>query len=253
MKVLVACEFSGVVRRAFRALGHNAWSCDLLPAEDNSEFHIQGDVLTLKTGGFACLRWNWDLMIAHPPCTDLAVSGARYFAQKRADGRQQKALAFVQSLLDAPIDRIALENPVSVISSYIRKPDQIIQPWQFGHPESKATCLWLKNLQPLVPTKVLQPEWAKNPDGSDYRDAKGKRYSPTHYFSGRMQRDNGQLMLIEDARSRQRARWANQTTSGQNKLPPSPDGWKLRSRTYTGIAQAMAQQWGALVPATIPC
>lgn len=240
MRVLVACEFSGVVRRAFRDRGHDAWSCDLLPAEDNSEFHIQDDAIETAYG------LQWDLMIAHPPCTHLAVSGARYFAQKRADGRQQAALDFVRQLLDAPVEKIALENPVSIISTHIRKPNQVIQPYQFGHPESKATCLWLKNLPPLVPTKVLEPEWAKNPDGTDFRDCKGKRYSPTHYFAGRMQRDNGQLMLIEDARSQQKARWANQTPSGQNKLGPSPDRAKIRSRTYQGIAEAMAEQWGNL-------
>jgi len=149
MRVLVGCEFSGTVRRAFRQLGHDAWSCDLLPADDGSEHHIQGDALPVLTAG-------WDLMICHPPCTHLAVSGARYFAAKRADGRQQAALDFVQALLDAPIPRIALENPVSIISTKIRKPDQIIQPFQFGHPETKATCLWLKNLPPLTPTNVVE-------------------------------------------------------------------------------------------------
>lgn len=149
MRVLVACEFSGVVRRAFQDLGHEAWSCDLLPAEDGSDWHYQGDVLGIIGQG------NWDLMIAHPPCTDLAVSGARWFPQKRADGSQQRALDFVRALLDAPIPRIALENPVSIISSAIRKPDQIIQPWQFGHGEVKATCLWLKGLPKLVPTDIV--------------------------------------------------------------------------------------------------
>jgi hypothetical protein len=149
MRVLVACEFSGVVRRAFQDLGHEAWSCDLLPAEDGSDWHYQGDVLGIIGQG------NWDLMIAHPPCTDLAVSGARWFPQKRADGSQQRALDFVRALLDAPIPRIALENPISIISSAIRKPDQIIQPWQFGHGEVKATCLWLKGLPKLVPTDIV--------------------------------------------------------------------------------------------------
>ena len=147
MQVLVACEFSGVVRRAFRERGHNAWSCDLLPAEDSSPFHFQMDIMDVQ------MRGEWDLMIAHPPCTHLAVSGARWFAGK---GREQReALDFVQALLDAPIYRIALENPVSVISTRIRKPDQIIQPWQFGHGETKATCLWLKNLPKLVPTDIV--------------------------------------------------------------------------------------------------
>lgn len=241
MRVLAACEFSGIVRDAFRARGHDAWSCDLLPS-DKSGPHVRGNVLNVISDG-------WDLMVAHPPCTHLAVSGARYFAVKSADGRQQAALDFVRALLDAPVPRIALENPVSIISSRIRKPDQIIQPWQFGHPESKTTCLWLKGLPLLVPTNVLTPEWTKNPDGSDFKDAKGKRYSPTHYYSGRGQ-DAGYPTLFPDARTEQRARWANQTASGQNKLPPSPDRWKLRSRTYQGIADAMAEQWGRLlVPA----
>lgn len=186
MRVLVACEFSGVVRRAFAALGHDAWSCDLLPAEDDSKKHLVGDVRW---------RWHlndgWDLMIAHPPCTHLAVSGARHFAAKQASGVQQEALEFVQTLLDAPIPKIALENPISIISSRIRKPDQIIQPWQFGHGEVKATCLWLKNLPKLVPTNIV--------DG---------RHARVHL------------------------------------MPPSPDRWKERSRTMTGIAEAMATQWG---------
>jgi hypothetical protein len=143
MRVLVACESSGRVRQAFRALGHDAFSCDLLPADDGSPYHIQGDVLGVIEDG-------WDLMIAHPPCTDLAVSGAAWFAGKRH--QQAEALDFVRALMNAPIPRIAIENPVSVISSRIRKPDQIIHPWQFGHMEQKTTCLWLKNLPPLVPT-----------------------------------------------------------------------------------------------------
>jgi hypothetical protein len=188
MRVLVACEFSGTVRRAFRELGHDAWSCDLLDAEDGGE-HIYGDVRQVLGAG-------WDLMIAHPPCTHLAVSGARHFHRKQVE--QAEALEFVQTLMDAPIPRIALENPVSVISSRIRRPDQIIQPYQFGHPESKKTCLWLKGLNPLQPTAVMQ----------------------------------------------MRGQWENQTPSGQNKLGPSPDRWKIRSKTYPGIAHAMATQWG---------
>ena len=188
MKVLVACEFTGTVRRAFRELGHDAWSCDLLDCEDGGE-HIYGDVRQVLGAG-------WDLMIAHPPCTHLAVSGARHFHRKQVE--QAEALEFVRTLMDAPIPRIALENPVSVISSRIRKPDQIIQPYQFGHPESKKTCLWLKGLNPLQPTAVMQ----------------------------------------------MRGRWENQTPSGQNKLGPSPDRWKIRSKTYPGIAHAMATQWG---------
>lgn len=177
-----------MVRRAFRAHGHDAWSCDLLPAEDGSPYHIQDDVLKYLGNG-------WDLMIAHPPCTHLAVSGARYFKDKKE--QQEAALNFVRILLAAPIEKIALENPVSIISSQIRKPDQIIQPYQFGHDASKKTCLWLQNLPKLAPTKII----------------------------------------IKDV-------YANQTPSGQNKLGPSPDRWKLRSATYSGIAEAMATQWG---------
>jgi len=151
LRVLVGCEFSGVVRDAFIARGHDAWSCDLLPAEDDSKFHIQGDVLERLDDG-------WDLAIFHPPCTHLAVSGAKWFAGKRADGRQQAALDFVRALLDAPIPRIGLENPVSIISSHIRKPDQVVHPWMFGHPEQKTTCLWLKNLPPLKATNNVREE-----------------------------------------------------------------------------------------------
>ena len=159
--MLVACEFSGVVRRAFRAKGHNAYSCDLLPADDGSEFHY-------RCGVEQILNSNWDLMIAHPPCTHLAVSGARWFKDKQDE--QAEALGFVQLLLDAPIKKIALENQVSIISSRIRKPDQIIQPWMFGHGETKATCLWLNNLPPLEPTNVVEGREArvhKMPPGPD--------------------------------------------------------------------------------------
>ena len=192
MKVLVGCEFSGVVRRAFRALGHNAWSCDLLDPEDGSAFHFTNDIRDVLWG--APDGAQWDLLIAHPPCRHLAVSGARWFTRKQHE--QAEALAFVRDLLDAPVPRIALENPISIISSRIRKPDQIIQPWQFGHGEVKATCLWLRNLPPLVPTQIV--------DG---------RHARVH---------------LE---------------------PPSEDRWKNRSRTYPGIAAAMAAQWGGL-PAT---
>lgn len=186
MRVLIACEFSGTVRRAFRALGHDAWSCDLLPAEDGGE-HFQYDVLDVLSGGGD----GWDLMIAHPPCTHLAVSGARWFKEKVTE--QAVALEFVRRLLNAPVPRIALENPISIISSRIRKPDQIVHPWMFGHGETKATCLWLKGLPPLAPTMVV---------------------------AGREQRI-----------------W---------KMAPSPDRWKERSRTFPGIAAAMASQWGGL-------
>ena len=182
MRVLIACEFSGTVRRAFRAAGHDAWSCDLLSAEDYSAYHYQEDVLKV-------LQRKWDLMIAHPPCTYLAVSGARWFKEKAVE--QAAALDFVRALLNAPIPRIAIENPVSVISSRIRKPDQIIQPWQFGHGEVKATCLWLKGLPKLTPTNIVEGREAR-----------------------------------------------------VHREPPSPDRWKNRSRTLTGIASAMAEQWG---------
>lgn len=147
MKVLIGCEFSGVVRRAFRDVGIAAWSCDLLPAEDGSPFHIQGDVLEVIGDG-------WDLAIFHPPCTDLAVSGARWFVDKVDE--QAAALAFVRLLMNAPIARIAIENPISIISSAIREPDQIVQPWMFGEGETKATCLWLKNLPLLKPTNIVE-------------------------------------------------------------------------------------------------
>lgn len=199
MRVLVGCESSGTVREAFRALGHDAWSCDLLPADDGSPFHLQGDVLQVIAAS-----GPWDMLIAHPPCTDLAVSGSRYFAAKRADGRQARALAFVQALMDAPVPHIAIENPVSVISSAIRPADQTLQPYQFGHDASKRTCLWLKNLPPL-------------------------NIDPALFVAPR----------IVDGRPR----WANQTDSGQNRLAPSPDRWKLRSKTYQGIADAMARDW----------
>jgi hypothetical protein len=147
MRVLIACEFSGTVRDAFRAKGHDAWSCDILPTERPGP-HIQGDVLPVLGDG-------WDLLIAHPPCTHLAVSGARYFAAKRADGRQQAAVDFFMALINAPVPHICVENPVCIMSRLYRKPDQIIQPWQFGHGETKATCLWLHNLPKLRPTNVV--------------------------------------------------------------------------------------------------
>lgn len=147
-KVLVACEYSGTVRDAFIALGHDAMSCDFLPTDAEGP-HYQGNVFDVINDG-------WDIMIAHPPCTHLAVSGARHFAAKKASGVQDEALAFVQALMDAPINCIAIENPISIISSKIRKPNQIIQPWQFGHGETKATCLWLKNLPNLMPTDIVE-------------------------------------------------------------------------------------------------
>jgi site-specific DNA-cytosine methylase len=181
MRVLIACEYSGVVRDAFIRAGHEAMSCDLLPTDAPGP-HYQGDVFDIINDG-------WDLMIAHPPCTHLAVSGARWFKDKQVE--QAQALDFVRQLLDSPIQRIALENPVSIISSRIRKPDQVIQPWQYGHGETKATCLWLKNLPKLQPTDIVEG-----------REAKVHRMSP------------------------------------------GPNRWKERSRTYQGIANAMAAQWG---------
>ena len=191
MRVLIACEYSGKVRSAFEKMGHDAVSCDLLPTEKPG-FHYTGDV-------FDIINQGWDLMVAHPPCTDLAVSGAAWFKEKIADGRQQRALDFVQALMDAPIPMIAIENPISVISSKIRKPDQIIQPWMFGHKETKATCLWLKGLPKLVPTTDLKEETMALPRNERMR---------LHY------------------------------------LPPSADRWKIRSETFQGIADAMANQWG---------
>ena len=199
MRVLVACEYSGVVREAFAARGHDAWSCDLLASELPGQ-HYQCDVLSVLDRG-------WDLMIAHPPCTYLCLSGPHW--NYRIEGRQAKtdaALDFVRALLAAPISRIALENPVGCISTRIGKPAQYIQPWQFGHPESKKTGLWLINLPKLAATNIL---------------------TPTRY-----------------QRNGKSPQWDNQTPGGQNKLGPSPDRWKLRSKTYQGIADAMAEQWG---------
>jgi len=181
MRVLIACEFSGIVRDAFIKRGHDAMSCDLLPTESPGQ-HYQGDVFDIMGNG-------WDLMIAHPPCTHLAVSGARWFRDKYIE--QAAALEFVRLLMSADIPRIAIENPISIISSRIRKPDQIIQPWQFGHGETKATCLWLKGLPKLKPTNIV---------------------------SGRVAR--------------------------VHRMSPSKNRWKERSRTYQGIANAMAEQWG---------
>lgn len=204
MRVLVACEFSGRVREAFRAEGHEAWSLDLLPAEDGSKWHVQQDLF-----GFLEENWynlEWDLLIAHPPCTYLSVSGLHW--NKRRPGRAQKtseAIAFCDAILRLDIPRICLENPVGALNTSLRKPDQIIQPYEFGEDASKKTCLWLKGLPELKPTKLVQP-----------RTVGGK------------------------------PRWGNQTNSGQNRLGPSEDRWKERSRTYPGIARAMAQQWGRI-------
>ena len=196
MKVLIACESSGTVRDAFTRLGHDATSCDLLPTEKPGK-HYQGDIFDVIGDG-------WDLMIAPPPCTYLSVSGMHWTTRGLRDPQLTvEALEFVLRLMTADIEHICIENPVSVISSQIRKPDQIIQPYQFGHDASKKTCLWLRNLIPLLPTQYVQPRVV-----------------------------NGKL------------RWANQTDSGQNKLSPSDNRAELRSKTYPGIAQAMADQWG---------
>lgn len=200
-----------MVRDAFRRRGVDAWSCDV---EDAPGHHIRDDVLNVLNDG-------WDMMIAHPPCTHLAVSGARHFAAKRADGRQQRALEFALTLLNAPIKQIALENPVSIISG-VKKPTQIIQPWMFGHDASKATCLWLKDLRALHPTKIVPPKgWSLESNEFSARRNGYTFYSPVP----------GKPL------------WANQTPSGQNKLGPSEDRAMIRSVTYTGIAEAMAEQW----------
>lgn len=182
MRVLVACEFSGVVREAFVEQGYDAVSCDVLPSERPGK-HIQDDIRNVNLTGY-------DLLIAHPPCTYLACSGARWFHLRQQE--QQEALDFVQWLMNAPVARIAIENPIGVISTCIRKPDQIIQPWMFGHGETKATCLWLKNLPKLQPTNIVSG-----------------RKPACHY------------------------------------VPPGKERWKVRSRTYTGIAKAMASQWSS--------
>jgi hypothetical protein len=182
MRILTACEFTGRIRDAFRDRGHDAWSCDLLPSEGDSTYHIQDDLLKHLGDG-------WDMMIACPPCTHLAVSGARWFKDKVKE--QKESIAFFMALANAPIPRIAIENPIGIMSSRFRKPDQIIQPWQFGHGETKATCLWLKGLPLLRPTKVVAGREAK-----------------------------------------------------VHREPPGPNRWKNRSRTYEGVAEAMATQWG---------
>lgn len=181
MNIIIACEYSGTVRDAFIEQGHNAHSCDLLPT-DKPGPHYQGDIRDIL------YKYKWDLMIAHPPCTHTAVSGARWFKNKQAE--QKAAIEFFMMLANAPIKKIAIEHPISIMSNIYRKPDQIIQPWMFGHGETKATCLWLKNLPKLKPTNIVE--------------------------------------------GREQKIW---------KLPPTKDRWKLRSKTFEGIAKAMAQQW----------
>jgi site-specific DNA-cytosine methylase len=185
MKILIACEFSGIVREAFRKQGHEAFSCDILPPDDKKHhLHIKGDVIKI-------LDNKWDMIIAFPPCTHLSVSGARWFSQKRKDGRQQQGIDFFMRFVNSICDKVAIENPIGIMSTLYRKPDQIIQPWQYGHGETKATCLWLKNIPELKPTNIVKGRQAR-----------------IHY------------------------------------MPPSPDRGKERSRTYQGIADAMAEQWG---------
>lgn len=190
MRVLVACEFSGIVRDAFAARGHDAWSCDLEPTEKPGN-HIRGDVFELAIDGHEHALNPWDLLIAFPPCTHLCVSGARWFRDKLEE--QEQAVGFFMALANAPIERIVIENPIGIMSTRWRKADQIIQPWQFGHGETKATCLWLKNLPQLKATNIV------------------------------IGRDNR-----------------------VHREPPGPERWKNRSRTYQGIADAMADQWGSL-------
>lgn len=185
MRVLIACEESQVVCKAFRERGIESYSCDIQECSGgHPEWHIKADALEI-------IKIKWDLIIAHPPCTDLAVSGARWFKEKQADGRQQKSIDFFMKFINAECERIAVENPVCIMSRIYRKPDQIIQPWMFGHGEVKTTCLWLKNLPMLKPTRIVE--------------------------------------------GREQKCW---------RMPPSPDRGKLRSKTYTGIAEAMAEQWG---------
>lgn len=202
-RVLIACEFSGIVRDAFIKCGYDATSCDLLPTELPGP-HIQGDLWDLDLSQF-------DLMIAHPPCTYLCVSGARWFSRPERKTPQLEALYFIRWLLDAPVKHIAIENPIGIFSRY-EYPSQIIQPWQFGHKETKATCLWLRNLPDLKPTKVVKPDFMRKPDGMLWRDGKGRKCSPAYWKS----------MF-------------------------KPDRWKDRSRTYQGVARAMAKQWGSVL------
>lgn len=195
MRVLVACEESGTVRDAFAALGHDAWSCDILPRPGK---HITGDVRRVLGDG-------WDLMVAHPPCTYLSRAGARWWKSLGRNERADKAAAFVFELRDADIERIAIENPIGQLNHRWRMPDQTIQPWQFGHPFSKATCLWLKNLPPLVPTKICNDYVPLLPSNTGHGARKGQRHHKGHVWTA-----------------------------------------KEASRTFPGIARAMAEQWGSL-------
>jgi site-specific DNA-cytosine methylase len=196
MKVLIACEFSGTVRDAFTKLGHDAWSCDLEPTQTEGN-HYQGDMFNIVNDG-------WDLIIAHPPCTHLAVSGARHFEKKRADGRQQQGIDFFMRVANIDVPRLAVENPIGIMSTLYRKPEQIIQPWEYGHGTTKATCLWLKGLPLLKPTNIVDK-------GEVVTFASGKRMSKWFYESSH--------------------------------LPPK-ERERMRNKTFQGIADAMADQWG---------
>lgn len=210
-RVLVACEYSARVRDAFRAIGCDAWSCDLEPSEGDPQFHIRGDVLEVLGGG-------WDLMIAHPPCTYLAASGMHWTVRGfRSPHLTTEAAKFFKLLFEANIPKKCIENPVGYMNTHFRAPSQIVQPWMFGDPESKATCLWLHGLPPLVAT-----------------------HSDDDLFAAPLPKrdDHG--------------KWRNQTASGQNKLPPGADRWKIRSRTYPGLARSMAAQWGPILGNAFP-
>lgn len=224
MNVLVGCESSGAVRRAFRACGHHAVSCDLLPADDGEQVHhVQGDILDLLAAGD-----YWDLFIVFPTCTYLCSSGLHWNTRRPGRAEQtEAALVFVQALLAAKIERIAMENPIGRINTAVRKPEQIIQPHFFGHDASKQTCLWLKNLPKLEPTLIVPGQFVSNCGHPRWSHEAGEH-------------------CPECGAPKKRTVWANQTDSGQNKLAPSADRWKLRSATYAGVADAMAAQWGSL-------
>ena len=196
MKILIACEFSGTVRDAFAKLGHDAWSCDLEPTETPGQ-HYQGDMFDIVNNG-------WDLIIAHPPCTHLAVSGARHFEKKRADGRQQQGIDFFMRVVNIDVPKLAVENPIGIMSSLYRKPDQIIQPWEYGHNATKSTCLWLKGLPLLKPTNIV---------------------------------DKGEFVTFPSGKR------MNKWYADSSKLSPK-EREKWRNKTFQGIADAMAEQWG---------
>lgn len=223
MNVLIGCEKSGVIRRAFRALGHSAWSCDVLPAEDGGE-HIQDDVLHVVHRG-------WDLFICHPECTFLTVANAGHIANGcnrytagQAREYQKQAVDFFMSVINAPIDKVCVENPVGVMSSLYRAPDQIVQPYEYGDDASKKTCLWLRGLPLLKPTRYVEPR----------------------IVCCNQVVTSGMMCQACNGRKNGRPRWANQTDSGQNRLGPSETRSAERARTYPGIAAAMAEQWGNL-------